>query len=123
MVVNTTIFSVLNAIIALIIALITSVVGLYQVRRITRERLDETIEDYAKINAAKDIRLEELTKQSDKQATQISDTNYRLGTVESHNRWLLEKNMLNEQYCQALTGLLRRNNIPVPPAPRIEEPA
>jgi uncharacterized membrane protein YcjF (UPF0283 family) len=111
----------LSALSAVIVAVVTAILGLWQVRRVTRERLDETIDEYAKVNNAKDIRIEELEKSAVRQEEKITRMSQRIGQIEGRNLYLMQDKMLLERYCTELRALMLRAGLPVPPRPQIEQ--
>lgn len=110
----------INAAVTLIIALVTALVALGQTRKITHDRLDETIEDYDKINKALREQVDQQREASTKQEDKILKLSLRIGVVEGQNKWLVQQNLLMEQYVQQLTLILRRAGTDVPPRPVVD---
>lgn len=110
----------LNALTAIVVAVVTAIVGLWQVRRVTRERLDETIDEYAKAAQAKDVRIEELQQSVARQDEKILRMSRRIGQVEGRERYLLQEKVLMERYCNQLRAQLLRAGETVPPRPHVD---
>jgi hypothetical protein len=107
----------LNALFTLLMGVVTVVVALFQTRRITHERLDETIEDYDKINRALKEQVELQALASTNKEDKILKLTLRVGQVEGQNRWLTQSLLMEQQYCQQITAELRRLGGTPPPRP------
>ena len=114
-------FSPLNALLTLVTAVTVAVVALAQAKRVSRERLDQTIAEYDRINKAlqqaDEVRQRAMVDKEDK----ILRFSHRIGVVEGQNRWLTQSLLLEQQYCQMVVAELRRMGGSVPPRPPVDE--
>jgi hypothetical protein len=114
-------FSPLNALVTLVIAIVTVVVALTQTRKLRIERLDQTIEEYDKINRALREQDEQRVKTLGDKEDKILRLTLRIGQIEGQNRWLIAQNLLLEQYCQQMVALARKGGLDVPPRPTVDQ--